>query len=287
MDCHDEKIRNDISPASTTYQHDYKKYCGYKKVSYNYERQRVEPPQPLPKAHVIEDHETFAKWQKDVHIPFDLLLQPKPILQTDPRNHFEVLEPLPTRGRDEAIKTRPRVYMTPAVSIDDVPDPNMRKLLCDFTYTTEWRKAEKEGTVRFQKHIPEIGKIETSDTVSLKTDIHKPLGKKFKSMGKSWEDQQLRGDSDPTREFWIHKDPPVVCGACVDPLKYIVPEETKGDIKSLLNKDTLRSPHDKCTPNYTGYRPMLPMGIPLKKSEQTAVDPFISTSQAIASRYVD
>lgn len=56
--------------------------------------------------------------------------------------------------------------MTPAASIDDVADPEMRKLLCDFMYTTEWRKAEIEATTTWKKLIPKIDKIESEgDTV--------------------------------------------------------------------------------------------------------------------------
>ena len=57
--------------------------------------------------------------------------------------------------------------MTPAVSIDDVPDPKMRELLCDYMYTTEWRKAEREGASGFRKMTPNITKIETIDTVKI------------------------------------------------------------------------------------------------------------------------
>lgn len=43
------------------------------------------------------------------------------------------------------MKTRPRLYMSPAVSVDDVDDPEMRKLMLGHMYTTDWRKAELEA----------------------------------------------------------------------------------------------------------------------------------------------
>lgn len=43
------------------------------------------------------------------------------------------------------MKTRPRLYMSPAVSIDDVTDQEMRNLLLGHMYTTDWRKAEMEA----------------------------------------------------------------------------------------------------------------------------------------------
>lgn len=48
-------------------------------------------------------------------------------------------------GKQEAIKSRPRIYMAPAVSLDDVPDPKMRELLINEMYTTDWRRAEVEA----------------------------------------------------------------------------------------------------------------------------------------------
>lgn len=55
--------------------------------------------------------------------------------------------------------------MAPACSMDDVPDPEIRSLLCDYMYTTEWRKAEMEGASGFKFKTPNIEKIETNDTV--------------------------------------------------------------------------------------------------------------------------
>lgn len=43
------------------------------------------------------------------------------------------------------MKTRPRLYISPAVSIDDVTDQKIRKLLLGHMYTTDWRKAEREA----------------------------------------------------------------------------------------------------------------------------------------------
>lgn len=41
--------------------------------------------------------------------------------------------------------------MSPAVSMDDVPDPKMRKLLVAHMYTTEWHKAEEEAASPISK----------------------------------------------------------------------------------------------------------------------------------------
>lgn len=51
------------------------------------------------------------------------------------------------------MKTRPRLYMSPAVSIDDVDDPEVRKLLLGHMYTTDWRKAELEAAGSITKRV--------------------------------------------------------------------------------------------------------------------------------------
>ena len=57
--------------------------------------------------------------------------------------------------KEEAIKTRPRIYMSPAISMDDIEDPEIRKLICDHMYTSEWTKAIQESEVQATKrHIP-------------------------------------------------------------------------------------------------------------------------------------
>lgn len=60
--------------------------------------------------------------------------------------------------------------MTPASSMDDVEDPEMRKLLCNYMYTTEWRSAEREATANFKKKtrmLSEDRNVTTTDPVSI------------------------------------------------------------------------------------------------------------------------
>lgn len=78
----------------TTYLNDYKNYSDLNRPDNNSLQGRTikkEVNVKLPPKKIFEDHETFSKWKEDVHIPFDLLLEPKPILQTDPRKPFEKL----------------------------------------------------------------------------------------------------------------------------------------------------------------------------------------------------
>lgn len=268
----------------TTYQMDYKPWDNCDKTVYNYDRDREEKP-PKPTAPLqVTNHETFAPWKDGVKVPFDLLVTPKEIVHTHPKNPFIKLKSALTEKREEVIRTRPRVYMAPACCLDDVPDADMRKLLIEQTYTTEFRKSMKEATENFKPVEPCIAEIGQKDTVDLEIDLYKPLDEKFRIRGKQWDDDQIRGDCDPTKEFWLTKDPPVVCGACVNPLRGIVTEETKQTIKSLVATDNLRLPHDKLSPSYTGYRPRLPVEVSLSKTTKSIAHPLLSTYQVVSQK---
>ncbi|VEN56170.1 unnamed protein product [Callosobruchus maculatus] len=288
MEFFDDKIENkDIFKDPTTYRNDYKKYQNYKRDLYRSQKWRLEKPtisQPKP---AYSDHESFDRWKDDAFVPTTLFIEPKPIIRTSPQDRFVKLDPsvVEDHGKLESIETRPRVYMTPAVSMDDIPDPEMRKLLINRMYTTEWRNAEKEATLNFKKIIPEISTIETTDTVTLKVDQYLPIPEQYRDRGKNWDDEQIRGYADPTRDFWIHKDPPVVCGACVDPLKFIVPEEQKVVIRNLIAKEKLRQPHDLVCPTHTGYKPMLATGVSLGKKQLTADHPMMTTNQVVTYHF--
>ncbi|KAJ8979525.1 hypothetical protein NQ317_017673 [Molorchus minor] len=288
MECYDNRVKRDVFKALTTYQNDYKRYCDFKKEVYSYDRPRHETLEKPPGPATGDDHETFAKLREGFHVPFDLLHFPKkPIVNTNPHEPFRKLDPVGDPGKEEAIKTRPRLYMTPAVGIDDVPDPEMRKLLIDCMYTTEFRNAEREATSNFKRPPMCTQLYEVGDVVKYKVDAFKPIEERFNRQARDWDTAQTRYYADATREFWIHKDPPVVCGACVDPFKYVVPQETKETIAGLIAEDKLRMPHDRVSPSYAGYRPNFTDGVTLSKVDLPAIHPYLSTAQAMTSRYAE
>lgn len=91
MDCYDDTIKLDVFKYSTTYQSDYRSYCGHKKEVYRENSERSEPLTEIKPPPPIDDHESFARWREGVHIPFDLLLQPKPDVGKDPYKPFQKL----------------------------------------------------------------------------------------------------------------------------------------------------------------------------------------------------
>lgn len=96
--------------------------------------------------------------------------------------------------------------MKSAVSIDDVPDPEMRKFVCEALYTTETSLVQKEaaGPVT-ARPIPETaleGKI--SFQVDVETCPQLPDGWRDKS--EEWDKEQQRASVDTTRVFWENSD---------------------------------------------------------------------------------
>lgn len=270
--------------SGTTYQNAYRPQKVQKRTTYNYDRNHQEEPVKPSATPVPTDHQSFAPWKKGVVIPFDLLLTPKEIVNTHPKTPFVKVKSMLESQTAEIIKTRPRVNMAPACCLDDVPDPAMRKLLVDQTYTTAWRKAEREATDDFKPLEPCISEIGQKDTVGLEIDLFPPLGENFRTKGKEWDENQIRAACDPTEDFWLTKDPPVVCGACVDPFREVVAEETKQTIKGLIKNEQLRLPHDKLSPSYAGHKPMLAMDVPLARSPCPFTHPLLSTYQATIGR---
>lgn len=67
----------------------------------------------------------------------------------------------------------------------------------------------------------------------------------------------------------------------------MIPENTKSEITSLIAQEKLRMPHDYPPPGYTGYKPNLAYGVPLRKKEFEITHPMMSTSQAITKRYAE
>lgn len=96
--------------------------------------------------------------------------------------------------------------MKSAVSIDDVPDPEMRKFVCQALYTTESSLVQNEaaGPVT-ARPIPETaleGNI--SFKIAVETCAQLPDGWRDKS--EEWDKEQIRATVDTTRAFWENSD---------------------------------------------------------------------------------
>lgn len=190
------------------------------------------------------------------------------------------------KDKDEAIKTRPRIYMSPVVSFDDIPDPEMRKMLVKFMYTTDWKKATEEAALPINRlKSPQKVGGSTGDPLEYKVEIGVPLPLGWAQKCHDWDNKQTRASVNPTAQFWKYKEPRVKCGACEDPLKDLVPQKTKDEIKRLILEEKLRQPHDLLKPGYAGYQPRMAKGVSLEKYDLPITHPTLSLQQVIAKRW--
>ncbi|RVE50322.1 hypothetical protein evm_004988 [Chilo suppressalis] len=129
----------------------------------DYRKPDFEPPTPTkyvekPRCTAIrppplKDIHTLSNW-KGQPIPFDVLHQPRPIISTNPWHVQKEYSSPGDPGHEEAIKSRPRLVMTPAVSMDDIQDLRAREILTRDMYTSDATrhyyqpKVEKSVNVR-------------------------------------------------------------------------------------------------------------------------------------------
>ncbi|KAL3282134.1 hypothetical protein HHI36_005329, partial [Cryptolaemus montrouzieri] len=122
--------------------------------------------------------------------------------------------------KEEIIRTRPRVYISPQVSTDDIPDPEMKKLMLRYMYTTEFRQAELELLSMVGLEYREVpNTVVEHDRFLSKTRKHyfsvyykpKPLllpemAPEQNLRGGKWTNEQLIGTANSTELFWKNKD---------------------------------------------------------------------------------
>ncbi|KAB0797504.1 hypothetical protein PPYR_08497 [Photinus pyralis] len=286
---YDPRIKLNIFQGQTTFQNDYRRFTPDSREKYVWPKARSEPPPKKSAEFIRKDPETFVEWNKDVYIPFNLLMKPRPIIDTTP---YATIPRLKDQAKDaeksDVMKSRPRLYMTPAVSMDDVPDPEMRKLICDYMYTTDFRRAEKEAAMGENTREIATSTLDVGlDPVKLRTELYPPLPLGWREKGRAWDSRQMRALVDPTETFWFKRGSRVKCGACNNPYKGAVPQSVKDEIATLIRKDKLRLAHDYPIPGYTGLRPMLSAGVPLSKTDLPVTHPFLSASQAVTQRYAE
>ncbi|XP_017769850.1 PREDICTED: uncharacterized protein LOC108557718 [Nicrophorus vespilloides] len=284
----DDRIKLRIFEGQTTNRNDFRRLNLEKDVEgiKRPEQERIETIERCNKRvfrsiYQQECHESFTKYKKDVYVPFDLLWKHQRIGRKNVNIALNTGEPRDD-FKEEAIKSRPRLYISPAFSVDDVPDKKMRDLLIAFMYTTDFRKAEMEATghkCNVRAGLP-IGQFQREVPLT-----YPPVPHEWTKGYSEWDRKQRRACVDPTEKFWETKDPPVICGACVDRVKGIVPTEVRDEIASAISDNKLRLPHDRLMQGYTGYRPDTAKVVPLRKTELPVVHPMLTTSQAVTRRY--
>lgn len=281
----DERIKWDVFDEKSTYFSDYKWPSPFRRESGKWPQDRDEPPEKCYPAHITLDNETYVPLRDGAYIPFDLLHTPSPIIRTDPRTPIKHMEKMVDEGKEDAIKTRPRLFQSPAVSIDDVPDPSMRELLIKYMYTTEWRKASEEAASPCSK-VPRPTKVGEcgADPIHIEISPIVIVEEPYRKLGKTWDYVQKRAMVDPTYEYWSDFKPEGRCLHCEDPHKNTVKQCVKDEIRKLISEEELRMPHDYLKPGYTGRRPNMTTGVPLRKSKWPVEHPRLSLAEAFDVR---
>ncbi|XP_044751767.1 uncharacterized protein LOC123311756 [Coccinella septempunctata] len=293
MDFQDQ-LKLNVFNGPTTYLNDYRKYPGIYRINPDYSRAKFEKPRSKPPPSRLIDQETFVPLRKK--IPMNLMIQPNEVTGTNPHKEIGDTVLPEDEKKEEVIKTRPRVQCAPQVSLDDISDPEMKKLLLDYAYTTDFRKAEQELLSMLNIEYREVpNTVVEHDRFLEKTRKHyfsvyfkpKPLlliemTPELNKKGMKWTNEQLVGAANINELFWQNHD--VKCGACYQPLMTLVEKETKKKIGELVEKDWLRMPHDKQCPGYAGFTPDMAIGMSLAKTDLPCAHPLLSTSQVVARR---
>ncbi|XP_026745544.1 uncharacterized protein LOC113506903 isoform X2 [Trichoplusia ni] len=188
----------------------------------------------------LKDVHTLSSW-KDQAIPFNLLHKPRPIIDTDPREPQLIAKKTEDAGKENAIKTRPRLVMTPAVSMDDIENPRAREILCNEMYTSTITRATREAAASCDKiKAPFLGHPSPSNPITLPKLNPPYVSPEWRMETVSWDKRQLRTYCDPTKEFWLARGSPE-CRPCIDTAK-IMAHRKRICQRELEKRTRLRSP---------------------------------------------
>ncbi|XP_013200381.1 uncharacterized protein LOC106142967 [Amyelois transitella] len=160
----------------------------------------------------VKGIQTMTPWQCDV--PFYLLHKPKEIIRTNPYEIQRRFEKPKDTDREVVQKSRPRLVMTPSVSMDDIEDPEARQILCDDMYTSTATAGMREAVKPYYKvEAPFPGLPAKANPVVLPKYSPPVVPPEWRMDSVSWDSRQLRCFCDPTKEFWLSY-PLFKCRAC-------------------------------------------------------------------------
>ncbi|XP_065163358.1 uncharacterized protein [Atheta coriaria] len=275
----------------TTHQNDYRVPPLEPYVKHRWSSARDEKHDlPPPTHHLYTCSETLTKLRGDKYVPMNLLWRTRPIV--DPQMDVcDIPKEMIDRRKEEVIKTRPRVYMQSAVSVDDVDDPEVRNLLLSYMYTTDSRRAMKEAHdfIELEKKsgihsdYPHPCQIKDEGVTRFVPSIIPPIDKDTSKVFKTWDHKQMRATVDPTVNYWTrfyqNKTPE-------KPLTSIIAPETIDRLTTLIETDKLRLPHNKGLEGYCGYQPDM-TSIDAQKIELPMQHPMHTTNDTVFVNHFD
>ncbi|XP_004929174.1 uncharacterized protein LOC101737450 isoform X1 [Bombyx mori] len=199
----DKRIESMLFDYGTTNRTDYRNgEIRPQSITVYNEKPRRAPPKLRP----LKDVHTLSDWKAEA-ISFSLLHRPKQILGTDPRIVQQPCEKPKDTEREIAQRTRPRIVMTPAVSMDDIENPRARDILCNDMYTSDTSKGLREAvTSYFSVKAPLPGLPAAANPVALAKLQPPYVSPEWRMESVSWDGKQLRAHCDPSKEFWLERE---------------------------------------------------------------------------------
>ncbi|KAL4719847.1 hypothetical protein ACJJTC_019267 [Scirpophaga incertulas] len=198
------KFENMLSESPTTYAAGFYRPPIVGPVSKAQHKPRPALPKLAP--HLLKDTHTLTEW-KSQGTPFHLLHRPRPIIGTHPRAIQKKFEKLTVSEEEHnrVLKSRPRLVMPPAVSMDDIADKHARELLCRDMYTSDATHHQRQAMTNILSHsvrAPLPQHPAHANPVSL-PKLHPPyVPPEWRMESVRWDQKQLRAHCDPTEEFW-------------------------------------------------------------------------------------
>ncbi|XP_075211692.1 uncharacterized protein LOC142318912 isoform X2 [Lycorma delicatula] len=196
---------------------------------------------------------------------------------------------------------RPRIYKCPEVSLDDIPEKEMRDKIIEFVYTSEAHHAMKDtlkeklntelrsGIKPPQSITESFGIVEKHETlptqkkvINPKHKINKPLDCETDACY-DWQTKQPRFPWQPHKMFWTKQE---VQKPEYNPLEKSVPRNVLDQITTLMKENKLRYPHTITDLTYSGYRPRNTAHIPLQKIQFEPQDFWFTSNQYYGQFYL-
>ncbi|CAD7090635.1 unnamed protein product [Hermetia illucens] len=240
---------------------------------------------------VQKDVSTMKNFHPDVYVPFDLFFRPKGCVTTNPFK--EVTYKRKDKSNEfaerlQARKTRPRIFMIPQISLDDVDQDLMYRKggLVDNIYTSNWKISTEfvhDGSNKNVIDVPpnykpkEVG----FHTKQFCTEIEPGMQK----YSDEWDSYQLRAATDPTELFWTKHDQLGTCSICKPKDEEKLTEKESAEITECLASDSLRLPYQLKMPGYGGYVPEIPTNVKPRKTMFSRTEPWLSTTMEAQGVY--
>ncbi|CAG5048353.1 unnamed protein product [Parnassius apollo] len=154
---------------------------------------------PLKNVHTLTDWKGSA-------VPFSLTHFRKDIIRTCPSITLEEPDNRFNKEEEQVRRTRPRVVITPAVSIDDIADQHVRQTLLDDVYISTTRRAYKESKTSCQNVKASLpSRYAPSNPLALAKRAPPFVSPQWRWESAKWDRKQLRAHCEPTKEFWLRR----------------------------------------------------------------------------------